>query len=80
MSSTLFWAGEAFAPKLVVKDARGNDVNIQTFLQEHFLNMFDEIMKATGDLEAVLGYEVRPRPSSFGAVVMLFAVDHERTT
>ncbi|KAJ3529087.1 hypothetical protein NMY22_g9143 [Coprinellus aureogranulatus] len=60
--ATLFWAGEAFAPKLVVKDVKGNEVNIQTYLQEHFLNMFDEIVKATGDLEAVIGYEIMNEP------------------
>ena len=48
-----------FAPKLRVKDAEGKEVSIQTFLQTAFLNMWKVVAKAVGDLEGVLGFEVR---------------------
>ena len=56
---TCFWAGDMFAPKLKVKDAEGKEVSIQTFLQTTFLNMWQVVAKTVGDLEGVLGFEVR---------------------
>jgi hypothetical protein len=56
---TCFWAGDTFAPKLLVKDRDGSDVPVQQFLQNAFLNMWEMLAKAVGDLDAVLGFEVR---------------------
>jgi hypothetical protein len=58
--STCFWAGDAFTPKLKVKDASGQEVSIQTFLQDAFLGAWEALAKAVGDLDSVIGFEVRP--------------------
>ncbi|KAF9804686.1 hypothetical protein IEO21_09289 [Rhodonia placenta] len=60
--ATCFWAGDAFAPKLRVRDARGADVSIQTFLQTAFLDMWEVVAKTVGDLEGVLGFEIMNEP------------------
>ncbi len=57
--STCFWAGDAFAPKLKLKNRHGEEVPVQEFLQGAFLDMFENIVRAVGDLEAVIGFEVR---------------------
>jgi hypothetical protein len=43
-----------FAPKLRVRDG----VSIQRFLQDAFLNMWETVARAVGDLDSVLGFEV----------------------
>jgi hypothetical protein len=53
---TCFWAGDTFAPKLRV----GDGVPIQRFLQDAFLDMWEAVVRAVGDLDSVLGFEVRP--------------------
>ncbi|KAJ7243602.1 glycoside hydrolase [Mycena haematopus] len=60
--ATCFWAGNTFAPKLLVKDRHGNDVPIQQFLQNAFLDMWEVLAKAVGDLDAVLGFEMMNEP------------------
>ncbi|KAI0783200.1 glycoside hydrolase family 5 protein [Abortiporus biennis] len=60
--STCFWAGDTFAPKLKVKNEQGVEVSIQTFLQTAFLNMFEQVAKAVGDLPAVIGFEMMNEP------------------
>ncbi|TFK28296.1 cytoplasmic protein [Coprinopsis marcescibilis] len=60
--ATLFWAGETFAPKLLVKSANGEMVSIQRFLQDHFLAMWEQIVRAVGDLEGVLGFQMMNEP------------------
>ncbi|KIL62019.1 glycoside hydrolase family 5 protein [Amanita muscaria Koide BX008] len=60
--ATVFWAGDTFTPKLKVKSPSGQEVSIQSFLQDTFLNMFDELVKAVGDLEAVIGFEMMNEP------------------
>jgi hypothetical protein len=58
--STLFWAGKTYAPKLRVKDISSEQlINIQDFLQECFLNAFDQLVRVVGDCEGVVGFEVR---------------------
>jgi hypothetical protein len=52
---TCFWAGDTFAPKLRAPDG----VSIQRFLQEAFLDMWETVVRAVGDLDSVLGFEVR---------------------
>lgn len=65
---TCFWAGDTFAPKLKVTDPSGIEVSIQSFLQNTFLGMWDMVVKAVGDLEGVIGFEVR----------VLLSLQHER--
>ncbi|KZT08198.1 glycoside hydrolase family 5 protein [Laetiporus sulphureus 93-53] len=60
--ATCFWAGDKFAPKLKVKDPQGEEVSIQVFLQTAYLNMWEVVAKAVGDLEAVLGFEIMNEP------------------
>ena len=51
---TCFWAGDTFAPKLRVR----NGVPVQRFLQDAFLDMWEAVARAVGDLDGVLGFEV----------------------
>ncbi|KAF8630871.1 hypothetical protein AX17_005230 [Amanita inopinata Kibby_2008] len=60
--ATCFWAGETFAPKLKVMDRNGQEVSIQAFLQDTFLNMFDALVEAVGDLDSVIGFEIMNEP------------------
>ena len=48
-----------FAPKLKLKAQDGRELSVQQFLQETFLNMWEVVAKTLGDLEAVIGFEVR---------------------
>jgi hypothetical protein len=57
-SSTFFWGGETYAPKLKVKTPNG-EKNIQPFLQDAFLGAVEKLVGAVGDLDTVLGIEVR---------------------
>lgn len=61
--ATLFWAGKTYTPKLRVK-ALGSEelVNIQDFLQDCFLNAFDQLVRAVGDCEGVIGFELMNEP------------------
>ena len=65
--STLFWAGDTFAPKLRVKGHDGKEVSYQQFLQNAFLDMYDQLVQAVGDLDGVLGFEVRVFHTAFSA-------------
>ncbi|KAF8633873.1 hypothetical protein AX15_001204 [Amanita polypyramis BW_CC] len=60
--ATCFWAGDTFAPKHRVKNGSGQEVPIQTFLQGAFLDMFDKLVEAVGDLDSVIGFEVMNEP------------------
>ncbi|KAF9457906.1 glycoside hydrolase [Collybia nuda] len=60
--ATLFWGGDTFAPKLLVKDAQGNGVPIQQFLQNAFLDMFELVARTVGDLDGVIGFEMLNEP------------------
>ncbi|KAG7096066.1 hypothetical protein E1B28_006746 [Marasmius oreades] len=59
--ATIFWAGETFAPKLTV-EYRGQTMNAQHFLQTTYLDMFDQVVKAVGDLDGVIGFELMNEP------------------
>ncbi|KAF9255450.1 glycoside hydrolase family 5 protein [Marasmius fiardii PR-910] len=59
--ATLFWAGDTFAPKLTV-EYRGQQMNAQQFLQTTYLDMFEQIVKAVGDLDGVIGFEMMNEP------------------
>lgn len=58
---TCFWGGDTFAPKMKVKNVAGQEVSIQEFLQGAFLDMFDKVVEAVGDLDSVIGFEVSVR-------------------
>ncbi|KAG9124154.1 hypothetical protein FRC07_012642 [Ceratobasidium sp. 392] len=60
--ATLFWAGNTYAPKLRLSSTSGQDVNIQEYLQDCFLNAFEELVRAVGDLEGVAGFEMMNEP------------------
>ncbi|KAJ7742575.1 glycoside hydrolase family 5 protein [Mycena metata] len=60
--TTCFWAGDAFTSKLLVKDRAGRDVPVQQFLQNAFLDMYEVLAKAVGDLDAVVGFEMMNEP------------------
>ncbi|KAN0133059.1 glycoside hydrolase [Lactarius tabidus] len=56
--ATCFWAGDTFAPKLRVR----NGVPVQRFLQDAFLDMWEAVARAVGDLDGVLGFEMMNEP------------------
>ena len=56
--STCFWAGDILAPKLLVKNQHNQEVPIQQFLQTAFLDMWDMVVRAVGDLDGVIGVQV----------------------
>lgn len=41
-----------------MEDEEGGTVSIQKFLQDAYLAMSEAVVKAVGDLDAVLGFEV----------------------
>ena len=56
--STLFWAGDVFAPKLRVRNKHDQEVPVQQFLQNAFLDMWEMVARAVGDLDGVIGFQV----------------------
>lgn len=66
--ATLFWAGEALAPKLMCLraplDGKGQDesVSIQRFLQDACIEAFGRLADEVGPLEACLGFEPMNEP------------------
>ncbi|KAL7749380.1 hypothetical protein RI367_005251 [Sorochytrium milnesiophthora] len=54
---TLFWAGATFAPQRMV-----DGKNIQTFLQDCYLNCYRHLAEHVKDFEAVIGFEVMNEP------------------
>ncbi|KAJ7291517.1 glycoside hydrolase superfamily [Mycena rebaudengoi] len=60
--ATCFWAGDAFAPKLLIKGRDGTPVPVQQYLQNAFLDMSEMLVKAVGDLDAVVGFEMMNEP------------------
>ncbi|KAF5384366.1 hypothetical protein D9615_003481 [Tricholomella constricta] len=60
--ATLFWAGDTFAPKLLIKDKDGASVPIQQFLQNAYLAMSEMLARTVGDLDGVLGFEMMNEP------------------
>ncbi|KDQ21322.1 glycoside hydrolase family 5 protein [Botryobasidium botryosum FD-172 SS1] len=65
--ATVFWAGEALAPKLKIerekKDGSGvEEVNVQVFLQDAFLDCYEVLVKKVSNLEGVLGFEIMNEP------------------
>ncbi|KAK7937216.1 uncharacterized protein PG986_014084 [Apiospora aurea] len=74
--ATLFWAGDALAPKLTCRrspiaavgsSSSSNDkeeeaVSVQTFLQEAFIEAFGRLADAVGHLEACIGFDPMNEP------------------
>jgi hypothetical protein len=62
---TLFWAGERFAPHFQVADEidTGSKVNIQTYLQTHYINAMAELLKHLRGLDNVVGIGTMNEPS-----------------
>ncbi|KAA1475251.1 glycoside hydrolase family 5 protein [Dentipellis sp. KUC8613] len=60
--ATCFWAGDTFAPKVRVRAADGREMSVQQFLQNAFLDMWEAVARAVGDLEGVLGFELMNEP------------------
>lgn len=60
--ATLFWAGDALAPKLTVKDGGGKEVGVQTFLQNAYIEAFGQLADRLAPLEACLGFEPMNEP------------------
>ncbi len=72
---TLFWAGKRFAPQFTVdvndddddskSDEKGQKkINIQTFLQTHYINAMSELMKRLTGLDNIVGIGTMNEPSS----------------
>ncbi|RDB17369.1 hypothetical protein Hypma_001831 [Hypsizygus marmoreus] len=60
--ATLFWAGDTFAPKLLVKDKNGDAVPIQGFLQNAYLEMSELLARTIGDSDGVIGFQMMNEP------------------
>ncbi|KAG8959135.1 hypothetical protein FRC05_008056, partial [Tulasnella sp. 425] len=59
--NTLFWAGETFAPKVLV-DRNGEKVNVQTFLQDAFLDCYDRLVTGLKGVEGIVGFKILNEP------------------
>ncbi|KIM25743.1 glycoside hydrolase family 5 protein [Serendipita vermifera MAFF 305830] len=55
--ATCFWAGDTFAPKLIV-----DGQPIQQYLQEKFLKSWQLVAETVGGLEAVVGFDMMNEP------------------
>ncbi|KAJ3716397.1 glycoside hydrolase superfamily [Lentinula raphanica] len=60
--ATCFWAGDAFAPKLSITNKKGESISVQKFLQDAYLDMSEMLVKAIGDLQGVIGFEMMNEP------------------
>ncbi|KAG9226684.1 hypothetical protein CCMSSC00406_0006091 [Pleurotus cornucopiae] len=60
--ATCFWAGDTFVPKVRIKNQHGEEVSVQTFLQDAFLNMYEVVVKKVGHLEGVAGFQMMNEP------------------
>ncbi|KAL7520115.1 hypothetical protein ACHAWX_004860 [Stephanocyclus meneghinianus] len=63
---TLFWAGQRFAPHCLVEnhDATSeNKVNIQIYLQTHYINAMAELIKYLRGLDNIVGIGTMNEPS-----------------
>jgi len=66
---TLFWAGERFAPQFMVDDysessSGSKKVNIQSFLQKHYINAMAELLKSLNGLDNIVGIGTMNEPSA----------------
>jgi hypothetical protein len=77
LDRTCFWAGDTFAPKLLVQNAKGEEVPVQQFLQNAFLDMFDQVAAAVAGFEAVIGFEVGFLLPNVQEINLTTKTDHE---
>lgn len=71
--STLFWGGDTFAPKLKTEDG----TSIQQFLQDAFLNAWDALVNAVGNLEGVIGFQMMNEPHrGYIALKSMYSFDY----
>ncbi|KAG6908993.1 hypothetical protein DXG01_002482 [Tephrocybe rancida] len=81
--STLFWAGDTFAPKVKVKDQNGELVPIQQFLQNAYLAMSELLVRTVGDLKATAFESFQlgaGHPTSVGVWTRSFPMPTRRTS
>ena len=63
--ATLFWAGDAIAPKLKCRrmnSGTSEEVSVQSMLQDAFIEAFGRLADEVGSLEACLGFEPMNEP------------------
>ncbi|MCP4761365.1 MAG: glycoside hydrolase family 5 protein [archaeon] len=61
---TLFWAGNDFAPNLKIEDeSTGKLINIENYLQGHFISAIEKIAEKIKDLPNVIGFNPINEPS-----------------
>lgn len=66
--ATLFWAGDALAPKLKCRRRQHDgkkgqeDVSIQTFLQDAYIEAFGKLADELSELEGCIGFEPMNEP------------------
>ncbi|EKM78270.1 hypothetical protein AGABI1DRAFT_75777, partial [Agaricus bisporus var. burnettii JB137-S8] len=71
--NTLFWGGDTFAPKLKTEDG----TSIQQFLQDAFLNAWDALVNAVGNLEGVIGFQMMNEPHrGYIALKSMYSFDY----
>ena len=58
MHRTCFWGGDTFAPQLKIRTGDGNEVSVQQFLQDAYLNLGEVVAKTLADLDCVVGFNV----------------------
>ncbi|KAL7548432.1 hypothetical protein ACHAWF_011718 [Thalassiosira exigua] len=62
---TLFFAGERYAPQLMVGDDSDDEkVNIQNYLQTHYINAMAELLKRLEGLNNIIGIGTMNEPSA----------------
>jgi hypothetical protein len=54
---TCFWAGDTFAPQLLIKANDGAKLPVQQYLQDAFLDMWEKVIETLADLEAIAGFQ-----------------------
>ncbi|OLN87493.1 putative glycosyl hydrolase YIR007W-like protein 2 [Colletotrichum chlorophyti] len=60
--ATLFWAGDALAPKLQCRTSEGESVSVREFLQNAFIEAFGRLADEVSGLEACIGFEPLNEP------------------
>jgi hypothetical protein len=76
---TLFWAGERFAPGFAVTDDDGHKVNIQKYLQTHYINAMTELLKRLKGLDNVVAIGTMNEPSAGYINVADLSIGHRQS-
>nr|CCA13966.1 conserved hypothetical protein [Albugo laibachii Nc14] len=64
---TLFFGGSTFAPSCFVEDESGNRIQVQEYLQMHYINAFVQLAKRLEGIQNVIGIGTMNEPS-FGFI------------